>query len=237
MADPTPDDHPLARLVLDYIRALLWPAMVLLAFVAMRDDIMKIVNTREVEIAGALKIGKSIDDLESKAQAEIDDLKRMVANLQAAPQDPDRVKAATAAVSANLEALERNIGREVAQIRVETAPVVAAQQLTPSAQGNPAAGPADPRSQAQRLEQQGFDALLERNLEAAIAAFSGAAKAWPGYHNVAEIERLLRTSQAQIAGGGDDAWQKLYRTILTQYSWGMPSASRAAMRDKAGGWY
>ena len=131
MADPTPDDHPLARLVLDYIRALSWPAMVLLAFVAMRDDIMKIVNTREVEIAGALKIGKSIDDLESKAQAEIDDLKRMVAKLQAEPQDPGRVKAVTAAVSADLEALERNIGREVARIRVETAPVVAARPAHP----------------------------------------------------------------------------------------------------------
>jgi hypothetical protein len=113
--------HPTARLVLDCLRVLLWPALIVWAFLVFKGDMLEIVKTCEVEVAGAFKIGKHIEGLNRNTQAELEDLRRLVAELQAAPQDPDRVREVSDAVAASLEALERDFSREVAQLRLETA--------------------------------------------------------------------------------------------------------------------
>jgi hypothetical protein len=92
MSDSGLSAHPTARLVLDYLRVLLWPALIVWAFLVFKGDMLEILKTREVEVAGAFKIGKHIEDLDRNTQAELDDLRRLVAELQAAPQDPDRVR-------------------------------------------------------------------------------------------------------------------------------------------------
>lgn len=131
-----------------------------------------ILRTREVEVAGAFKIGKSIEDINRKAHAEIDDLRRMVAGIQANAQDPAWVREVTEAVSANLDALERNFGRDLAQIRIETAADSAAGQRQTAAEQRQLPVPVDTRARAQTLEQEGFDTLLRPDLEGAIAGFA-----------------------------------------------------------------
>lgn len=225
MSDSGPSAHPTARLVLDYLRVLLWPALIVWAFLVFKGDMLEILKTREVEVAGAFKIGKHIEDLNRKTQAELKDLRRLVAELQAAPQDPDRVREVSDAVAASLEALERDFSREVAQLQLETAvPGV-------GASSDLAALSADPREQARELERLGFDQLLRRDLQGARKSFGGAVRAWPEYHNAAEIERLLRADRQGLAAGSDTAWRELYRTILTRYSWGMPASAREAMQQ------
>jgi len=225
MSEPSPAAHPTARLVLDYLRTLLWPALIVWAFLAFKGDMLEILKTREVEVAGAFKIGKHIEDLNRNTQAELEDLRRLAAELQANAQEPERVREVGEAVATRLEALERDFTREVAQLRLET--------LAPGAAGLPeqAAQPIDPREQARELERLGFEQLLRRDLAGARKSFAGAVRAWPEYHNVAEIERLLRADRQGLAAGGDAAWQELYRTILTRYSWGMPAAAREAMQQ------
>lgn len=86
---------------------------------------------------------------------------------------------------------------------------------------------------APTLERQGFEALLENDIPAARDAFAAAEKAWPEYHNVAEIHRLL----AKVSGGlrpGTESLpeaehHKVMRTIMQDYSWGMPPAIRTKM--------
>jgi len=229
MAQTSPDAHPLARLILDYIRTLLWPGLIVWAFFMFQDDMLEILKTREVEVAGAFKIGQRVEDLAANTQAELAELERMVAELEAAPGDAERVKAVTEAVSSSLKALGRDVSREVAQLREATA-------VPPTAEREPAAA-ADPKSRAREFEARGFERLLDRDLEAARAAFSEATRLWPSYHNVAEIARLLQRSQPALADGGDKAWAELYRTILTRYSWGMPPAVRESMEQAAGGRY
>ncbi len=78
---------------------------------------------------------------------------------------------------------------------------------------------------APAAERAGFDALLARDHAAALVAFRRAEEAWPDYHNVAEIRRLLeRTRPASEAD-----WRRLYDTILTTFGWGMPADQRRAM--------
>ncbi len=224
MPEAPPADHPLARLVLDYIRTLLWPALIVWAFFAFQDDLIEILKTREVEVAGAFKIGQRVEDLARNTRAELADLERMVAELQADPGDPERVRAVTEAVSASLEALERNVTREVAQLRSESVPARPT-TITPAQ--------TDPRERARELEAVGFERLLARDLEGARAAFAEAAELWPDYHNVSEIARLLRREAPQLTDEGGAAWGDLYRTILTRYSWGMPQEAREAFERRA----
>jgi hypothetical protein len=226
-----PPDHPLARLILDYVRTLLWPALIVWAFLSFQDDLLEILKTREVEVAGAFKIGQRVEDLARNTRAELADLERMVSELQAAPADPERVQAVSEALAASLEALERNVTREAAELRGAAA--------APDPEARPEAAPAaaDPRAQARAQEAVGFERLLERDLESARAAFDEAARLWPTYHNVAEITRLLRRSGPDLAARGADGWAELYRTILTRYSWGMPAEVREAMQRAAGGRY
>jgi hypothetical protein len=79
---------------------------------------------------------------------------------------------------------------------------------------------------APEAERVGFDALLARDHDAALAAFRRAEAAWPDYHNVAEIRRLLERTTPESPA----AWRDLYDTILTDYVWGMPEDQREAMR-------
>ena len=73
------------------------------------------------------------------------------------------------------------------------------------------------------LERRGFEALLANDIRAARDAFRAAEKAWPEYHNVAEIARtldgLMKPGQAAIDGVLEPAAVKmLYRQILRDYS-------------------
>jgi hypothetical protein len=154
-----------------------------------------------------------------------------VAELKATPGDTERVQAVTKAVSASLEALGRNVTREVAQLRSEAAAAPPAEHVPAATVG------VDPNAQAREFEVAGFQRLLDRDLDGAQVAFSEAARLWPTYHNVSEVARLLRRSKPDLANNSDRAWAELYRTILTQYSWGMPPSVRQSMEKAAGGRY
>jgi hypothetical protein len=84
---------------------------------------------------------------------------------------------------------------------------------------------------APEAERAGFDALLARDHAAALAAFRRAENAWPDYHNVAEIRRLLERARPT----SDAEWRRLYAKILADYVWGMPDDQRRAMRDALSG--
>lgn len=231
MSEHPPGDHPLARLILDYIRTLLWPLLIVWAFFSFQDDMLEILKTREVEVAGAFKIGQRVEDLARNTQTELADLERMVAELKATPGDAERVQAVSETVSTRLEALGRDVTREVAQLRSEAAAAPTAEREPKSTVG------VDSSAQAREYEVVGFQHLLDRDLDGAQAAFSEAARLWPSYHNVSEVARLLRRSKPDLADNGDRAWVELYRTILTQYSWGMPPSVRESMEKAAGGRY
>jgi len=227
MPEGSNGNHSLARLVLDYIRTLLWPVLIVWAFFAFQDDLLEILRTREVEVAGAFKIGQRVEDLARNTRAELAELERMVSELERSPDDPERVRTVTQAVAASLAALERNVTREATQLAVAPQLVEVSEDATG----------ADPRDDARELERQGFELLLERDLEGAQAAFAEAERLWPEYHNVAEISRLLRRKALESPRGESLDWSDLYRTILTRYSWGMPRDAREAMEQAAGGRY
>ena len=73
---------------------------------------------------------------------------------------------------------------------------------------------------AQSRENKGFQALVNGNYNTAIASFQAAENAYPAYHNVYELARILRQNQSQMI---DPAKKKeVFQKIVKDFSYGAP---------------
>jgi len=97
----------------------------------------------------------------------------------------------------------------------------------------PVSAAANPRSEATDWELKGFEALVNKDAEGALQAFTNAENLWPVYHNVSEIRKLLQESLSTLAAapkeGKSEPWSNLYRTLTSKYSFGMPPEIRAKL--------
>jgi hypothetical protein len=229
MADSSGGDYALGHLVLDYIKAFLWPVVAVIVVLIYQDDVRKILAEREVDIFG-LRIGEKVEQIETQAMAEIEDIRLLLeAQKQAAGSTaPDPQLSAD--IDTKLSSLERNLSREIAQVQDAQQTV----QAAPPAQRTATVDAASSRaSLAAAAERRGFEALVRHDVAAAIAAFDEARGIWPEFHNVAEVGRALRNRQDRLADPASEAWPQLYREILTRYSWGLPDDIRSAIRAEA----
>jgi len=214
------DDYPLGHLILEYLRVFIWPLVILLVVVVYQEDVRKILSEREVDIFG-LRIGKVVD-IEQRARAEIADIRQLLESQRA--RGGVRSDGISQDIETKLNSLEQNLSREIEQIRRSPAPAARVKPERASSSGGTRA------VRAAAAEQRGFEALLERDLTTAIQAFEEAKAVWPDYHNVAELLALLEERRTNLASGGDKGWRKLYRIILTRYSWGLPEDLRPRLR-------
>jgi len=88
--------------------------------------------------------------------------------------------------------------------------------------------------EAKAWELEGFKQLLQRNVEDAIIKFQKSYKAWPTYHNVDEILRLLTKEQSKLKEDKLTNWCQLYQRILNKYVWGMPNEVKIKMQQYEG---
>lgn len=93
-----------------------------------------------------------------------------------------------------------------------------------------AAKPADAAGAA-FWEQQGFDALVKHDAQAAIEAFRKTEESHNGYHNAYELARYLQQNEA-LQTGDTAAWNKATRHIVKNYAWGMPVGVKEVLMKK-----
>ncbi len=226
MADDKPQSYALGRLILDYIRTFMWPAVIVVVVLVYEEDVRKILSEREVDIFG-LRIGEKVEEIESRALAEIGDVRALLEEQQARGGNGGEI---AADIETKLATLENNISREIAQVQnVQQRAQQVAPPPPPSAM--PAPEPAGRAARAAAAERAGFEALLARDAAAALAAFDEAYEIWPEYHNVAEIRRLLQEGQERLAAADSEDWPRIYRKVLTRFSWGLPADLRPAFRQ------
>ncbi len=230
MANDSGGDYAFGRLILDYLKAFLWPVVVIAIVLVYRDDVRQILAEREVDILG-VRIGDRIAGIQAQARAEIDDI-RILLEAQAEALSVEGGSELVESIDTKLASFERNLSQAIADVQMEQR----AMQVASTAQRTrePVAAAAPSRGElAGAAERRGFEALLARDAAAALAAFDEARRIWPEYHNVAEIGRAIRRYGNSLADPRSPAWQQLYREILTQYSWGMPEDLRPRLRAAA----
>jgi len=85
--------------------------------------------------------------------------------------------------------------------------------------------------QAADYERQGYEALQQKNFEAAKAAFKQSEDAYNGYHNSYEIYRLLNKNKDTLLTA--EGQHKVLQTIQTRYNWKAPEKANDAVNVNA----
>lgn len=199
-----------AKLALDYIKVLIWPLLLALSFLYYGEALIEILKSREVDAFG-LKIGKQVEAVSDNYQAELDALKEQVA--QACDGNDN-------GVLDKIAVIERQLTKELDQVKT-TAYAAQAPDVKVS------------RAQTvEKLEREGFEAILNRDIKLAIDSFGKATELWPSYHNVAEIHQFLKSNQRVLSRKDAPQWQTINEKILAQYTWGMPRDLREKFVSK-----
>ena len=203
----------LARLILDYLKVLLWPLVLLFALLFYGDQIVEILETRNVNAFG-VSISGDLNSLSENYEQEISSLKKQIAELESDNKDQ---------LINKLDRISGNVKQEISLMRTKIT--------------NPESGALiDKKQQAITAERQGFEAIVKGDIDQALARFAQAKELWPTYHNVVEIYRLLTNNARVLSGAGRDVpeqWAKVCGVILEKYSWGIPPDIRPVMERKA----
>ncbi len=229
MVSDAGDRYALGRLVLDYLRTFMWPVIALVIVVLFQDDVRQILESREVELAGVVRIGPQIEQLEQQANEEIADIRALLQAQQTSEggTGSEAAEQVSADIESKLTKLSSRLTRGVEQIQ-QTAPTAIQTQPT-----LPAVAVETRVQKVSAMERRGFSALLERDVEAALEAFGDAVEAWPDYHNVFEIQKLLTKWKDELSNAQSPQWKEVYRIVLADLSWGMPSDLRPEFRSLA----
>ncbi len=204
----------MTKLILDFIKSSLWPIVAMIALINYGEQLMGIVSTREVDVFG-VKIGQSVSALSTNHSQEIADLRNRISQQDGNFNDKDKEY-----LLSRLERLNNHVQEELFALQSQS------KNTTPTPKQT--TQPSNDRTLAKNAETRGFQALLDRDVVAAIGAFDEARRLWPDYHNVSEIYTLLNHEREELSSA--TGWGHVCEIILEKYAWGMPVEIRDALR-------
>ncbi|WP_317932102.1 hypothetical protein [Halioxenophilus sp. WMMB6] len=198
-----------AKLFLEYLKVLVWPAILGLVIILYGTQVFEILKTRDVSAFG-LEVSGSLDNLAQNYEQQISELKQQISSMDTTEGKQDLLS--------RLDQINGNVKQELDNVRSQ----IQAPDDTLAA---------SKREQAVVAERRGFEAIIKGDVTAALAEFDKAQTFWPSYHNVSEIHTLLVRHRDQL--NSPEQWAKLCQQILAAHSWGMPSDIRRAIAEKA----
>jgi hypothetical protein len=80
------------------------------------------------------------------------------------------------------------------------------------------------------LEGEGFTAIINKDVEAAITAFESLEAAFPKYHSAFEIGNYLKTNRTKLADKNSTEWKAVIKFIVENYSIGMSDDTKNQMK-------
>lgn len=217
--------HP-ALLVLEYFKVFIWPVLLLVGVFMFKPQIVDILSTRELSI-GSLTVGKKIEGVGESMQQQLAVQKRYIEQMEANANNPALVREHAQWLLGMITSVQKNVGQDIVAIKNE---IQGGATATASARGAMTATKELPKS-AHDWELKGFEALLAKDVNAAISAFAQAETLSPNYHNVAEIHRLL-VDKRELLKARDADWKLVYKPIVGRYSWGMPVEILNRLKDE-----
>ena len=124
-SDDAKQIFPRAHILLEYLRTLIWPLLVIVVVFAYRQDIMRVVESREIKV-GPVEVGRKLEDLNDKTKDELQTVAARLERIEgAATNAPDNVKRAIADVRTSVGAIQDNYSKEaqLIQQQIATPPV------------------------------------------------------------------------------------------------------------------
>ena len=207
--------HP-ALLVLEYLKVFIWPVLLLIGVLTFKPQIVDILSTRELSI-GSLTVGKKIEGVGESMQQQLAVQKRYIEQMEANANNPALVREHAQWLLGMITSVQKNVGQDIVAIQNE---IQGSATAITTAKSTLSVSQESPKN-AHDWELKGFEALLAKDVNAAISAFAQAETLSPNYHNVAEIHRLL-VDKRELLKARDADWKLVYQPIVGRYSWGMP---------------
>jgi hypothetical protein len=193
----------LSEIILEYIKVLIWPLILIVSFAIYGNDIIQIVKGREFEAFG-IKVGQKIEDFSDNYFVELNSLKHEIL-----------INEGNKKLLGKIEAMESNARKALSQVR-ELALEKSELQIVST-----------DKEDASTFEREGFIAIVNKDVVSAIDLFTKARDLWPNYHNVSEIRGLLIKHKANLLDSNDNvSWKVVIEEVLQKYSWGIPQELR-----------
>lgn len=82
-------------------------------------------------------------------------------------------------------------------------------------------------------ELKGFKALLNKEIDSAILAFENSENSYNSFHQVYEIALYLKRYQTILQDPNSPQWKEVYLTLISEYSWKMPSDIKRLIAKKS----
>ena len=244
------------ELTLSFIKALIWPILTVVVLFSFHAEIGSLLGGDiEAEIFGVKLKGKKIsgvDQLEKQA-AQLKEALSAAAN-KLSEQDATNLKLREENAGLRKAIEEQNkkienanatgaittsrLGPLIVQETKELA--VKSQRLTTAIQADIDRAQSIVRGknidQARENELKGFEYILTDQFDDAIRSFDLSFTAYPDYHNVDEIRKLLRRNKKELEDPAtrDRTKKEIYGQILSKYKWGMPESAEKEMRKYLG---
>jgi len=81
------------------------------------------------------------------------------------------------------------------------------------------------------FENEGFNYLIEKDINNAVISFKKSENSYNGFHQVYEIAKYLEKNKDKLSTKDSELWKEVYLTILTDFSWRMPNDIKLKFKD------
>lgn len=85
---------------------------------------------------------------------------------------------------------------------------------------------------AEKYELEGFNFLLQRDVNNAILSFRKSEESHNGFNMVYAIASYLDINRDELSDKKSDLWEEVYQTILNDYSWKMPDEIKTKLTEE-----
>ncbi|MFH1489529.1 MAG: hypothetical protein ABII06_11555 [Pseudomonadota bacterium] len=244
------------ELTLNFLKVLIWPVLTVIVLFSFHAEIGSLLGGEvEAEIFGVKLKGKKIsgvDQLEQQAKQLKEALSAAANKLSEQDATNLKLREENAGLRKAIEEQNQKIENANASgvmttftpvplVVQETKELAAkSQRLTTGIQADIDRAQSIVRGknidQAREHELKGFEYILSDQFDDAIRSFDSSYTAYPDYHNVDEIRKLLRRNKKQLEDPAtrDRTKKEIYSQILSRYKWGMPESAEKEMRKYLG---
>lgn len=225
-----------------YVEVLVWPVVALVGIFVFQDGVNGLIRGNIEVNAFGVYIKGSPSQVEARVTAKANALEQKTAELLSAVSELKGIQERLIAENNNLQVaakscspLSKETSLEIETLRDASKELSAS--ISQKVSGVQEAANRTRFQEASSLEKQGFEALIDSAYEQAVSSFSSADDVYPTFHNVHEIAKLLRRNLAQLDDPSTEPQTRrvILDTILRDYSWGMPSSAKLAIKKELAG--
>jgi len=222
-----------------YVEVLVWPAVALVGIFVFQDGVNGLIRGNIEVKAFGVYIKGSPSQVEAEVTEKANALEKRTAELLSEVGELKGIQERLITENNNLQAaakscspLSPETSQELETLRNASKELSAS--ISQRVSGVQEAANRTRFEEASRLEKQGFEALIDSAYEQAVSRFSSADEVYPTFHNVHEIAKLLSRNLAELEDPATEPQTRriVLDTILTDYSWGMPSSAKLAINKE-----